>query len=744
MQKILIFIYFWAIHVVAFAQTLQGIILDKESQKPLVGANIIWKNTQIGTQTNDEGKFYLEYKPNFLPILVVSYTGYQIDSLQIKDFSSPLTIYLKANQTLQTVEIKANQAQNREIANTEILTSKDLKKAACCNLSESFETQTTIDVQTADAVSGTKQVKMLGLDGVYAQIMIENIPTVRGLIAKTGMHYFPGTWIQSIEINKGAGSVANGYESMTGQINVEMVKPQSKEKLLFNFFAGDWGRLEANLNLSQKISEKWQTATLLHASTLAVANDNNKDGFMDLPQYQQLNLINRWKYENEKIETQFGMHVLVDNKTGGQVEYNRTLPRSLQMPYGFLSDDKHLALFAKTGFFLGEKSSLGIITNYAHHQKNAAWGLNDYTGTQNYALMNLIYETETTRKDKLRLGANFMADDYKESYIQNFPNFQSFNLQRNEKNTGLFAEYTWNIHTKFQLLTGLRYDWHNLMGNFLTPRLHAKYEIGQNTFLRLSVGRGQRIANALVESMPFLMSSRSLQIENNLSPERAWNYGMSFSHKGSWNEQPYNFEVSYYRTDFENQIITDLDYSPQTIRIYNLQGKSFANSLQTELKYEPWKNVEIALSYKWYDVRNSFVSTPQINESSQSQVLLAPLVARHRALFNVAYTTPNQRWKADFTTQFWGRKRLPNTKTNPSEHQLADFSPNFFLLNSQITHIWKRWEFYLGAENLLNFMQDMPIIKAQNPFSPHFDAGLIWGPVMGRMLYAGLRFSVMR
>lgn len=752
MRFLIFLIIYIIINPLGYAQ-VKGFVKGKDAQgktTPLTGATVFWQNTQIVAITDSVGKFSLPAQ-SLKKAIVVSFVGYKNDTIQ--NPPNELIITLLADNVLDEVKLKGD-ALNRETNQMEVLTRKELRKAACCNLSESFETNASVDVSTTDAVSGTKQIRLLGLDGTYAQIMAENMPFVRGLSTRSGLQFIAGTWIKSIQINKGAGSVVNGYESITGQINVELAKPEDSEKLLLNFYANNGARLEGNVNWAKKLSERWHTGILAHHSRGDIPMDNNRDGFMDNPIFQQYNLINRWKYQGDKMESQMGFKILHENKTAGQTDFRHSAGKvhDLGSPYGANFRTTRLEGFAKTGFFLGENAeghvnkSLGIILNYTHQDQRSIWGVNDYNGTQNTFLLNAILQLEPDKGHILRLGTSLLADEFRELYLENhnaehLPNTHPtnyFSRKRREMATGVFSEYSLEKNG-FGLVAGLRGDFHNLWGFFLTPRLHLKYDFTPKTTLRLSGGRGQRTANPLVENTSYLISSRKLYLPTSPLLEVGWNYGGSFSHQFWVGNTKATLTADYYRTDFEQQAIVDLFTNAQAILIYQLQGQSFANSFQVSLDYEIHEKLTTRLAYKYYDVRATF-QNPSLPTPTLASL---PFIPQNRWFANVGYTTPNEKWEFDFTTEFFGRQVLPNTANNPVEYQRPAKSPSFLLINAQITRkLGKKWDVYIGGENIGNYRQANPIIQANNPYGNYFDAGQVYAPVFGAMVYVGARFTV--
>ncbi|MCU0445535.1 MAG: TonB-dependent receptor [Microscillaceae bacterium] len=730
MKNVLLIILLSAFYLNISAQTLKGVVQDKNDKSPLIGANVYWLGTSHGTITNAEGKFSLMRPDSNHNKLIISYVGYAPDTIALEN-QTFIEINLTANQSLETVEVKSTSV-NVEPIQSELLTVKELKKAACCNLSESFETNASVDVSTSDAVTGTKQIRLLGLDGTYSQIMTENVPSIRGLASRSGLYFIPGTWVKSIDINKGAGSVVNGYESIAGQINVELAKPQNSEKLLFNAYTNMGGRWEFNVNTAQKVSEKWSTAILAHFSNLPRAIDQNDDGYMDVPKFTQANLLNRWQYSSENFEMQLGIKALYDDKIGGQNSFNLRQDRNLSSPFGVRSQTKRLEGWGKFGFMFPKNpmQSIGIIASASRHEQHSFFGLNDYHATQNYFYLNGIFQTEFAHNHLFKAGLSYVSDSYTEHFEARVPEDYMIHRTRQESVPGMFAEYSAKIGKKIATVAGLRADFHNLYGNFVSPRLHFKYDVFKNTALRLSAGRGFRVANPLVESASYLASARKVLINSRLQPEMAWNYGGSLTQNFTLDYRKGMITLDFYRTDFQNQVIWDLDKSANEIHFYNLKGKSFANSFQAQIEYEVLKNFDVKLAYKRYQVMTTI----------DNQLRELPFVPQDRLFANFGVSTLKHKWDFDLTLEWFGKQRLPNN--HQVEHNLPEYSPSYLLINAQITRNFKKWEVYLGGENLGNYRQENPIMNPQMPYNQGFDAAMVYAPIMGAMVYTGVRFYV--
>ncbi|MEN9442152.1 MAG: hypothetical protein RLZ33_2229, partial [Bacteroidota bacterium] len=595
----------------------------------------------------------------------------------------------------------------------------ELRKAACCNLSESFETNASVDVNITDAVSGAKKIQMMGLDGVYTQIQLENIPYLRGLESSFGLNSIPGTWIESIQITKGTGNVVNGYESMAGLVNLELKKPNEMERFYVNGYGSIYGRAELNMNAGHKINEKWSTGWFVHGSGMFGEMDNNRDGFRDVPKGNNLAFLNRWAYQGKKMEAQFGINSYLDIKNGGQMAFDRTVNAG---KYGVQIDSKHADLFAKTGFFLKKpRTSLGIVYNVKYQEVNAQFGNRTFDGLEKRGYINAIYDGYIgTTLHGIKLGASGV-------YVDMQQKADSLESNRVEVIPGIFGEYTYSGR-RMSAVIGARGDYHNLFGFQFSPRVHTKFLLSEYTDLRLTAGKGWRVPNFMIDNVSLLANAKTWIVPAELLPEISWNFGGSIVHEFKLFKRKGTISTDFYHTLFENQLVVDRDANFNQIIFTNLSGKSYSNSFQTELSIEPLKNVEIRLAYKYLDVKAEYAG------EMQQQVM----IPKHRGFMNLSYITRNKRWEFNTTLSVFGTSRLPDIGVSnlPSESEV------YPILNAQITHVFKRWDFYVGGENLTNFIQKNAIIDATNPFGNSFDATRIWGPIMGINVYAGFRYSI--
>jgi outer membrane receptor for ferrienterochelin and colicin len=650
-----------------------------------------------------------------------------------------------SQKKLEEVKVESNkkgiQKSLSKTANTIVVSGKELLKAACCNLAESFETNPTIDVNFSDALTGTKQIKMLGLTSPYLMITEENIPSVRGASQAYGLSFTPGTWVESIQITKGAGSVVNGFESISGQINTELIKPMKDIPFFLNAYGASDSRFELNTHFNTKLSSHWATSLYLHGNARVAKNDMNHDGFLDNPIGKQVNLVNRWQYSNPETGwvSFINFKYMKDEKQTGELNFDKNRDQLTTNYWGSEINTNQFDFTSKVGYVFKDMpfQSIGFQNAYSNHNQNSYFGLNQYNIKQQSYYSNLIFNSIISNTmHKFAAGVNFTYDKYAE-YVN------LSDVSRTDNSAGTFFEYTYDDNDKFSLILGGRFDYHNRLGAFFTPRLHAKYNPWKKAVLRFSAGRGKRAANIFAENQQLFASSRVFSVLDTdgkiygLNPEIAWNYGWSFTQNFIFFGKPADVTLDFYRTDFQNQAIVDLFQSSHQVLFYNLKGKSYANSFQLDFNIEIIKHFNLRTAYKYYDI-----STDYLSGSFQR-----PMQAKHRFFGNLEYEThiieKGKQWKFDYTFNWLGKQKLPNTVNNSSQDQLPEYSPSFGIMNAQITRTFSSYfEMYIGVENMGNYHQNKAILGNDNPFGATFDTSIIYAPVFGQMYYAGLRFKI--
>jgi outer membrane receptor protein involved in Fe transport len=705
---------------------IRGVVQGTDSlqTKPLKNVKITLLGTGTTVFSNEDGTFeILLGKPNPDTLLFVA-KGYRSDRLVVTkaDRFLALNVVLISGQLVQDIVVNGQKnphgISKMKTLHVEELTSAEFRKAACCNLSESFETNATVDVSMSDAISGAKKIQLLGLDAVYTQLQFENIPFLRGLESAFGMSVIPGTWLESIQITKGTGSVVNGYESMAGLVNLEFKKPKEMPRLGLNVYQNRFGRSELNLQGGVQLNERWHMGLFGSAASVYGTFDNNQDSFRDQALSNTFNLLQRFSYQGRRMEAQLGLQAYVDQKLGGQTSYTKAQPNG----YGMELASEHLSIFSKTGFF-GKKpaQSLGVIAQLKFQNMSGLYGLRTFLGSEKRAYMNVIYDDIIGTADhKIKAGASFQFLEIHQWAGQPF-GAEVVGSDRTEWVPGVFAEYAYSGN-RLSAVAGARFDQHNLAGAQFSPRAHLKYALTPQLDLRVTGGRAWRMPNFVADNLSLLASSKLWLSDQKLAPEISWNAGASLVQGFSFKKRKGSLSLDAYHTRFSQQLVADRDSLSGMVVFKNLANNSLATVLQVEFSYALLRGLDLRLAYKFQDVRALF------NGSLQTQVLLP----RQRYFVNVAYQTRNKRWDYDLTYSRYSAVRLP---------QGGQGKP-WALLNAQVTRNWKHFEAYMGGENLLNVMQQNPIISTQNPFGSNFDATEIWSPIMGWNVYLGLRYTI--
>ena len=720
---------------------INGVIVYENQSgetRPLTGVTVYWLNTSLGTLSDTDGNYKIPLSSSSNK-LVFKFLGFKDQVIDVTDKTLYNITMLNDDNILDEVTVnkkrKTIQKSYFKTQNIINVSSDELLKAACCNISESFETNPSIDVNYSNAVTGVKQVKMLGLESPYLLITEENIPMIRGASQVYGLSFIPGTWVESMQITKGSGSVVNGFESISGQINVELKKPYSDTPFFVNVYSNNMGRNEVNIHGNKIINDKLSTGLYLHANKNTSINDKNSDGFLDNPTSNAFNIFNRWQYINTQKGTVsfLGIRYMNDDKVIGE---NTEEMVFIRKPWkGEINTNRFDSNF-KFGYVNPSipYQSLGFQMAYSNHDQDSFFGIRNYNINQNSFYSSLIYNSILgSTLNKIKFGLNYSYDDFDEIVDK-----KDVFYNRIDKSIGGFFEYSYDSMDAVSLVAGIRYDIHNNLGNFFTPRIHMRYQPYEKSVLRLSLGTGRKSSNIFSENQNVFATGREIKISNKsgkfygLDPEKAINYGLSFRQGFFINNREGDITFDYYVTDFDNQIVVDWETQGE-LSFYNLNGKSFSKSLQIDLEYQIIDNVLIKSTFKNFDVKKQYDSGFKQN----------PLTPKNRFFTNIEASTNEKengsKWKFDFTYNWIGTQRLP------SHTELVDFkgnSPSYSLVNSQITRVLSnKFDVYIGGENIGGYTQSNPIIGGDDPFGADFDTSLIYAPIHGALIYVGLRFN---
>ena len=701
-----------------------------------IGATLRLLRSGAVATTDADGNFTL-HSNHSTDRLVAAYVGFRPDTIDVTAAEGSLAIVLREDvQEVGEVVVRGRVATTLKsrvaTVQTEKINYEELTRAACCNLSESFETNASVDVSYSDAATGAKQIRLLGLPGTYVQMLTENVPNFRGAASLFGLDYVPAPWMESIQVSKGSASVRNGYESVTGQINVEYKKPMKAAPVTLNLFASDAGRMEANADAAVRLSKHLSTGLFAHYSRDKQSHDADGDGFLDQPLTEQFNLFNRWFYNRKHYISQVGVKLIREVRENGQTVH--AVPARMNDPrYNIDIRTLRGEVFTKNGYVLDEEAnrSVALILAASAHRQNALYGVIPYYLRQLNVYANLLFDTDLGVKHKLSTGLSLNMDRTKQMSIY-FDDDPAFRRLRAEWTAGAFAEYTWKPLRNLDVMAGLRADHHNEYGAFVTPRLHLHYTPLEALSVRASAGKGYRSVNVFVENNYLFASNRvrNFIVATDLRMESAWNWGASITGYLPIAGQELTLSAEYYETDFQNQVVADVMTDAHAVRFYNLDGRAYARNIQLEAAYTFFHTLDVRAAWRWTDAKETY----------NGRLMEKPLTNRYKGLLTVGYKTPRYRWQVDATAQFNGAGTMP---TPDAEHPLWEptFDP-YTMLGAQVTKRFGKLSLYLGAENLLNFKQPHPIVDSSDPWGNDFDATMVWGPVHGRKVYGGLRWSL--
>ena len=723
-----------------YSQTISGKVTNIHNEV-LIGANVYWLGNSGGSPTNKLGEFEINIKDISNKKLVASYIGYTSDTIEITN-QTIVDFKLKEIKALGEV-IVIGQRDGVIISNfnpvkTEMITQTELKKSACCDLSGCFETQLTVQPHTTNVITNSKELRILGLSGVYNQVLVDGFPMIQGLSYTYGISGIPGTLVDNIYISKGANSVLQGFESISGQINVETKDPDKTDDILLNVYMNSFGEKHLNANYAFKKSN-WSNLTAFQTVQPANKIDRDNDNFLDLPQLSRYMILNKWKYRNEKDSgwsSAVGLRFLNEQRNGGQTLYNSETNKGSTNIYGQTVSFNQPEVWTKTAYNFNDKHKLVAFVSSFYQDQKSFFGTVKYSAEQTSLYGNLQYELLYSDKNSLKTGISYRYLNINENIDftdKTLPRTYAGNYDRTEIIPGVFAENSLSFfNNKLTWIAGIRGDHHNQFGFTVTPRTLLKFDVTEQTVIRANIGTGWRTVNLFSENIGLLISSRNIVFTEQLLPERATNMGINLTQKFDIKHLSGYFSTDFYHTNFQNQIFPDYDSDPTKAIIKNFNGTSIGNGFQTELYLKFLTRYELKTGYNFLDVYR------KINGAKE----LLPFNPRHKILTTFSYKPVTNKFHIDINFHWIGKQRLSDTKLNPLAFQQPDFSKSYTLVNTQFTYNFKRFEVYTGLENIFNFRQNQPFNSWQNPFSSYFDTSSAWGPTRGREYYAGVRFKM--
>ncbi|MCI0716166.1 MAG: TonB-dependent receptor [Chlorobi bacterium] len=722
-----------------YSQSVKGIVygISENKKEPLDAAVVRWLGTTKGTITESNGTFELSLSGISDKRLMVSYSGYKSDTISVED-DSYLEITLEPNTTTTTIEVEDEKKSTyfgNENAKTEIITSQELVKDACCDLAGCFGRNSSVEVAVTDIITDSKELKILGLEGAYTQILIDNLPLMSGLNVKYGVSSIPGTLIDKITISKGSNSVLQGYESISGIMNVLLKDKDNSDMLLLNGFVNSILEKQLNLNLTHSLNKKWNSILTLHSVQKSNRVDENGDGFLDNPLITRYMAYNKWKFSNSKNKTEFNIagRYWNEERIGGERNFDIKKEAGSSQNYGQTIKINSVEGYSRFGKQFSTTNGIKMYVNSSFYDQKSFYGITQYDAKQTSFSFSGFYEFEYIERGFLKTGLSYRYQKIDEDIKFNVQTNKTYagNYIKKESIPGIFSESSISfLEDKGSLMTGIRFDNHNEHDLIITPRALLRYQPDEKIVLRASIGSGFRTVNLLSEYSNILASSRNIIIAEKLEPEKVLNYGADVIFYFSLGPASGSLNIDFYRTDFKNKIIPDYDIDPLKVIFANLEGKAFSNVFQSEASVTILRNVDLKLAYKFIDIQYE----------KNGMMFEQPFNSKHRVLTTFSYVPSSKSWSASAGLNWFGKQRLPSTASNPPEYQRPSVSEPYTLINMQVNKNFKYFELYAGVENLLDFRQDNPIISANDPFGPYFDTSFIWGPTKGREFYAGFRF----
>jgi outer membrane receptor for ferrienterochelin and colicins len=719
-------------------KTVSGVIYGAagEGRETLDGAVVKWINTKKGTLTDAKGKFEISTEGISDFRLLIYYIGYAKDTVDVqgKEF---VEVTMKSNFTTQQIvvqdEMKSSFISNDK-TKTEVITGTELKKAACCDLSGMFGKNASVDVAVTDILTNTKELKLLGLEGAYTQVLIDNLPIMSGLVTKYGVTSIPGTLINKITFSKGSNSVLQGYESISGIMNVLLKDYTNSDRFLLNGFVNNALENQINLNGTAKM-DKWSTIGAFQTVQKSLKMDENGDSFLDAPQTTRYMLYNKWKYGiagEDKTNAIIGVKYLDERRIGGQKNFEYDTDRGSNKIYGQTVDIQQGDVYSRVSRETGKNSQLKMFLAGSFFNQASYYGVTEYNAKQRNFYVNAIYDFPLGKNNSVRTGGSYKYENINEDikFLENTNNkTYAGNYEKLESVPGVFAETSLDfpvINTSF--IAGVRFDYHNKYNLITTPRFLIRHQLTKETVVRVSAGTGFRTINLFGEYSNLLASGKNIITPSELEPEKMINYGIDVLQNLDFGSVSGNITLDFYRTDFSNKIQNDYEKNYLAVTFLN-NNASASNVFQVETNLTFFRDFDFKLGYKLIDLY-------YIENGNKVE---QPFNAKNRVVSSLGYSTPDRNWNANFSVQWFGTQRLPSTAGYPAEYQRPLESDPYTIINGQVTKNFKNFELYGGVENLLDFTQPNPIISADNPFSPYFDTSYIWGPTLGRTFYMGFR-----
>ncbi len=728
-------VLFTAIHL--NAQTINGSVTNIFGEA-LEGATIYWVKAELGTSTAPDGSYVIDRSTVEQDSLIFSYVGFKDEKIYPGTLDH-WEIQLLEDNNLAQIDITAKKQATSYVDGpykVEGIGVREIERAACCSLAGCFSTNASVQSVTTNIVADTKELQILGLSGVYNQVLVDGVPLIQGMSLPLGSGSYPGTQLDQIFVSKGAGSVLQGPQGISGQINIITKKADDNPRLFLNAFANSFGESQYNANIIIK-KPRWNHLLSIHNTQPAGIRDINDDGFRDIPANERFSILNKFSFnqnQDAKFKSEISFRYWTEKRTGGHIDFDPNQAFS-GTNYGQIINVDHIDATVKMNYSLGDNSAITLTQSGFYQEQDNIYGLRSYEGTQLNLNTNLFADYFFGENDhNLKVGISNIHNDIDQLLTTKIPG-EAFDLLDHydhfDNIYGAFAETIWNQDI-FTIILGLRTDHFGEFGWKTSPRMLIRAEVNESTDIRFSIGKGYRKAYPLAERGQLLSNNRRLIIDPQLAPEEAINIGVNAVYKHTFSFANMTLAADAYHTLFQNQIFPNYERSATKIYLYNFYGNSVSNSFQIENKWEFNNNIDFKWAYNYLDVYLI---------QAQEKIDL-PFTTNHKWLANASWSTDRDDWQIDLTYSYTGSKILPSMSDFPEELQRDSHAPSFNILNTQLTKRWENIEVYGGAENIFNFFQEDPIVSANDPFGTYFDTSFTWGPTKGREFYLGLRYSM--
>ena len=628
--------------------------------------------------------------------------------------------------TVFTSRTEANYLSKGKELRTEVISSAGLMKMACCTLAESFENSASVTVGYADATTGARQIRLLGLSGIYTQMLDENRPTLRGITAPFGLSYIPGPWLESIQVGKGSPSVVNGTESITGSINLEHHKPTDGKPLFVNASVMNDTKTDFSVTSSLQVADNLYTVLMGHIDGNFRTYDMNGDGFADEPSLLQVNAANRWLWYSPEVQVRWGIRYIHDKRRGGQMDG----------PWKSDIGNDLAGAYVKIGRSLRDdgSASIALVGDYALQKTQSAFGQNLYNARQHSLFANLIYRNAFSDAHDLTAGVNTTVDFLEEDIIGGSQHL--LGKRQTLAQIAPYAEYTFRHGEILSVIAGFSGTLIPRHGFYPVPRLTVKFQPVEPLVFRLNGGRGVRFSHPVADNIGILSTGKAIAGDlTGRLVEDAWTFGGNATYY--FNESTY-LSLDYFHTRFVQALLTHRE-SATEITLYALDGhRAWSQNLQADFNIEPVDRLTFTLTGRYTDAR-TWQPSGEVRE--------LPLTARFKAVLNAQYKTRANRWIFDFTASLNGSSRVYDFMKDLRDKEgmllyPEGRTPVYPLLYAQVTRRFRGFDIYVGGENLTGSMQMVPVVDADTPFSQTFDAASVWGPLMGAKFYAGIRLTI--